>query len=313
MSRPPAVDQADREQYDQRDGEQQHRDRRRPRRVVALYLPEDVHRRHLRLEGYVPRYEDDRPELPHGARERQGRAGQDRRQQVGQDDLRERLQTARPERDRRLLHLLVQLQQDGLHRPHHERQRDEQERHHDRRARVGDVHAERALGAVERQERQPGDDGGQGEREVYDRVDYPLPPEGVPYQYPRDKRARDDVDGDDGQRGHDRDPQGGDGLGVRDRAHEPLHAAVGRAPHDGGERYQHYEAEVPGDYPPAYGTTLSALHRRSRLARGLRRGVGAHSVGAPISRLMSAITPFSESKNSSLTVSQPPRSAIVNR
>ena len=40
---------------------------------------------------------------------------------------------------------------------------------------VGDVDAERALRAVQRQERQPGDDGGQRERQVDEGVDDALP------------------------------------------------------------------------------------------------------------------------------------------
>ena len=49
-----------------------------------------------------------------------------------------------PSELRRLLHLGVELQQHGLHRPDDERQRHEQQREHDRRPRERDVDADRA-------------------------------------------------------------------------------------------------------------------------------------------------------------------------
>ena len=53
------------------------------------------------------------------------------------------------ERAGRLLHLRVELLQHGLHRADDERQRDEQQREHDRRPRVGDVDADRRARPVE--------------------------------------------------------------------------------------------------------------------------------------------------------------------
>src|SRR5215212_539896 len=73
MTRPPAVDQAQPEQYEQRDRKQHDGDRRGARRLSALYLPEDVDGGDLGLERLVARYEDHRAELAHGAGETQGR------------------------------------------------------------------------------------------------------------------------------------------------------------------------------------------------------------------------------------------------
>src|SRR5215203_3135486 len=73
MTRPPAVDQAQPEQYEQRDRKQHDGDRRGARRLSTLYLPEDVDRGDLGLERLVARYEDHRAELAHGAGETQGR------------------------------------------------------------------------------------------------------------------------------------------------------------------------------------------------------------------------------------------------
>ena len=70
---------------------------------------------------------------------------------------------------RGLLDLGVELLEHGLHRPHDERERHEHHREHDRHARVRDVDPDRGARAVEREDRQAGDDGRQREREVDDR------------------------------------------------------------------------------------------------------------------------------------------------
>src|SRR5919199_699862 len=123
MARPPAVEQANSEENDQRDREQHHRDSRSARRVVPLDLSEDVDRSDLGLERYIARDKYDRAELSYGAGEAQGGSGEDRGYQVGQDDPQESLELARPERDRCLLHVAVQLQQHRLYGPDDERER----------------------------------------------------------------------------------------------------------------------------------------------------------------------------------------------
>ena len=105
-----------------------------------------------------------------------------------------------PERRRRLLDVAVELGEHRLHGAHDERQGDEQEGDEHRRRRVGDVDAERAVGPVERQQHQAGDDGGQGERDVDEHLERPLAEELVAHQHPGDERAHDDVDDGDQER-----------------------------------------------------------------------------------------------------------------
>ena len=70
-----------------------------------------------------------------------------------------------------LLHLHVELDQHRLHRSHDERQRHEQQGDDDTGACVGQLESDRALGAVESQQHESGDDRRQGERQVDERVD----------------------------------------------------------------------------------------------------------------------------------------------
>ena len=82
----------------------------------------------------------------------------------------------------------VELEQHGLHRADDERQRDEQQREDDGGARAGDVDPDRRARPVERDQRQPGDDRRQREREVDDRVDDVLAAEVVADEHPGDDR-----------------------------------------------------------------------------------------------------------------------------
>ena len=98
------------------------------------------------------------------------------------------------ERPGRLLHVLVELVQDGLHGSNDERERHEEQREHDRRASERDVDADRRSGAVQRQEHEARDDGGQRERQVDHRVDEALAAKVVSDEDPRDQGADDAVD-----------------------------------------------------------------------------------------------------------------------
>ena len=93
----------------------------------------------------------------------------------GKTTRRNVLRLGRAERARRLLHLAIELREHGLHGAHDERERDEHQREHDRRPRERDVDPDRRLRAVEREQREPGDDRRQGERQVDDRVDDVFP------------------------------------------------------------------------------------------------------------------------------------------
>ena len=96
--------------------------------VVALDLAEDVDGRDLGVERQVPRDQHDRAELADRARERERDAGEDRRQQVREDDAPEDADRPRAEAGGRLLHLAVELEQHGLHGADDERQRHEEQR-----------------------------------------------------------------------------------------------------------------------------------------------------------------------------------------
>src|SRR5829696_1474752 len=313
MPPPPPVERVQRDQDEQRERQQQHRDRRRPWHVVDLDLVVDKDRGDLGLVRQVPGDEHDRAELSHGAGEAQGGTREYGWQQVGEDDPPEGRERARPERVRRLFHLAVQLRQNRLYGTNDERKRDEKERHHYRRSGVGDVEAKGALGSVERQQRQAGDDRGQGERKVDQGVDQPFTPESIPYQHPGDKRPRHDVDGHDDQRGPERQFQRRDRLRVGDGEHEAPEAVAEGTPHHRRQRYEHDEAQVDD-----HGPTGEGLVRPGGAGPRGRRHPGvagcAHSVGCPSSRLILAMTlVLGSSKNSASTFSHPPRLLMVNR
>src|SRR4051812_22605281 len=109
------ADGADCEEHEQRQREQDDRDRRRRRHGVRLDPPEDEHRRDLGLERQVAGDEDGRAELADRPRESERGAGQDRRHEVRQHDPAEDGERAGAERHGRLLHLAVELHEDGLH------------------------------------------------------------------------------------------------------------------------------------------------------------------------------------------------------
>src|SRR4029077_8334036 len=93
-------------------------------------------------------------------------------------------------------------------------------------------------------------------------------------------------------------------------------AAVERAHDDGRQRQQHDHAQPERGDAEAQRSRVGAPGGASGDLRGRRercRG-GAHlAVDTPASSSIFAIEPFSTSKNSSLTFSQPPRSSIVKR
>ena len=151
--------------------QQAHRHGGRRRRPVGLDLADDVERRDLGVEGDVARDEHERAELAERAGEGEAGAAEDRRDEVREDDAAEDGEGPRAERGGGLLHVAVELDQDRLDGPHHEGQRDEQQRDHDAGAREGEVQPDRAARAVEGEQGQAGDDGRQRERKVDEGVD----------------------------------------------------------------------------------------------------------------------------------------------
>src|SRR5829696_2159336 len=103
---------------------------------------------------------------------------------------------------------------------------------------VGDVDSERALRSIQREQRQPGDDGGERERQVDERVHDALAAELVPHEDPGDERARDRVDRHDRDREEQRQLERRDGLRAGDRPPERSEAAIERASDHRGQRQQ---------------------------------------------------------------------------
>src|SRR5438874_9429733 len=128
---PPSLQHVQQDEHDERDEEQDGRDRGRRRDVVALDLAVDVDGCHLRLERQVAGDQHRGAELADRPGEREGGAGQHRREQAGQEHPAEGREAAGPQRVRGLLDLRVELDEHGLHRPHDERQRDEEQRDDD--------------------------------------------------------------------------------------------------------------------------------------------------------------------------------------
>src|SRR5581483_9908235 len=127
MARRPPSKAADTEENGERDDEEQHGERRRPRGIPAVQPLEDVERRDLRLERQVARDEDHGAELADRARERERDAREQGRQEVREDDAAEDGDAVRAERRSGLLHVAVELDQHRLHRPDDERKRHEEE------------------------------------------------------------------------------------------------------------------------------------------------------------------------------------------
>jgi hypothetical protein len=232
MAGGPAANAADREQDAERERQEQQRERRRPLRIAAVEPLEDVDRRDLRLEREVAGDEDHRAELADRAREREGDAGEQGRQQVREDDAAEDAERARAERRSRLLHLAVELDQHRLHRAHDERQRHEQQRREHTDARERDP-------VVQRQQRQPRDDGRQGERQVDQDVDEALAGEVVTDERPGERRPQHRVDRHDRAGEHERQLERRRRLRVPD-ALPPVDAVRGER----GERQQDDQGQI---------------------------------------------------------------------
>ena len=109
-------------------------------------------------KGMLPEIRISEPYSPSARAKASSDAGEDAGQQVGEDDSPEDGEAAGAERGRRLLHLLVHLHQQRLHRADDEGQGDEAERDDDRDPGEGDVEAERAVGPVKGEQGQAGDD-----------------------------------------------------------------------------------------------------------------------------------------------------------
>ena len=110
------------------------------------------------------------------------------RQQVRENDSSKRRELAGSERHCCLLHLDVELDQHRLHRAHHERKSDEQQRDDDPRTGVRELEPDWAVDPVEREQHESRDDRREREWQVDQSVDDPLAAEVVAHEHPRDQR-----------------------------------------------------------------------------------------------------------------------------
>ena len=143
----------------------------------------------------------------------------------------------------------VELLQHGLDGADDERQRHEQERHHDRDPSEGDVDPDRAHRPVEREQRQPRDDRWQREREVDERVDEALARELVAHEHPRDRRAGDRVDRGDDEGAIERELDRRDRFRRGDRLPEAGEAPLVGLPDECREREEDDHGQVARDHP----------------------------------------------------------------
>src|SRR5205823_1758626 len=102
MPSSPVPEGADREQHAERDQEEQNGDRRGADRVARLDLARDVDRGNLGLERDVSRDQHDGSELADGAGKCKRDAGENRGEQVREDDAAEDRESPGAERLRRL-------------------------------------------------------------------------------------------------------------------------------------------------------------------------------------------------------------------
>src|SRR4249919_32779 len=133
----------DRQQAQERGGEQQRGDRDGAVVVVLLQADGDQQRRDLGLERQVSGDEDHRPVLAHRACEGQREAGQHRGRKFRQYHAAQRGEAIRAQRRGGLFLVAAERFEHGLHRAHRERQADEHQRDHDAGCRVGDLDAPR--------------------------------------------------------------------------------------------------------------------------------------------------------------------------
>ncbi len=170
----------------------------------------------------------------------------------GEDDPRDGAPAAGAERGGDFLRLAVDLFQHGLHGADDERQADEDQRHDDADGGEADLEAEpvvedraeRAVGRVERRQRDARDGGGERERQVDGGVEPAAAGEAVAHQHPGHEHAEEGVDDGGDQRRAEGKLQRCDDARVEGDAPELVPAQRGRADAEAGERDQDDERQV---------------------------------------------------------------------
>jgi hypothetical protein len=284
----PGLQRIDEEQQHERDQQHHHGHRGRAGVVVLLELADDDERRDLGHHGHVARDEDHRAILAHGTRERHRKAREQRRRDGGQNHLAEGLPARCAQARGGLFEFLFHILQHRLHRAHHERQADEDQRHHDARGPKRQHDAQRlqvlphpAIAREQRRKRDASDGGGQRKRQIDERIDDLLARESVAHQHPSDQQAEHQV--------HERsDQRGAKGQPVRGqharRAHgepELLPAQREGLGHQRHERQQHDRAQIKQRV--AQRQAKARQHAPWPTARGARHGCSGPQPGAKFS------------------------------
>src|SRR5262245_4079576 len=265
---------------------------------------DDQHRSDLRFVRHVPGDEHDRPVLTNGSGEGQGETGDERRQEIRDDDPAERLPPTRPEDHGRLFRLLVEGLEHRLDGSNDERKPGEHQDQHDPEFRVSPFDAERdqepakpPVRDVQRREHHPGHGCRQGERQVHQRVDHPLERELVAHQRPRDDQPEDDVDRGRLQGGGERRRVRGPRPVRPDGGPELREAERRRLQEAGPERDQDQNAQVEN--------RVAQAQREPGQHAAVHRGHGSGPPVAPIS--MSAHAARSSRQRSSSSSANDPR------
>lgn len=177
--------------------------------IVLLQLDDDQQRRDFGNRGQIAGNEDYRTVFAHGARECQGRAGDQRRHQRGQHDAPNGLKSRRAQCGGGFFGFLTEFHHHRLHGAHDEGQADKRQRDDNAQRRVGNLDAEMterrakpALRRVEGRQRNTGNGGGQSKGQVDQRVDQTFAWEAIADQNPGGDGPESSVD------------RGGDGRGA---------------------------------------------------------------------------------------------------
>ena len=166
-----------------------------------LQLADDDEGRDFRHHGDVACNEDDRAVFAHRPRKCHGKAGEQRGRDGGQDDLGEGLKTRGAQAGGSLFELFFSVFQHRLHRAHHKRQADKDQRNHDTRRleRQLNAHglqdlADPSIARQQRGQRDAGHCGGQRKRQVHQRIHNLFARKLVAHQHPRNQQAKHQVD-----------------------------------------------------------------------------------------------------------------------
>ncbi|SOY47396.1 conserved hypothetical protein [Cupriavidus taiwanensis] len=286
MAARPGLQQVDQQQQRERDHQHHHRHRGGAGVVVLLQLGIDHQRRDLGNHRHVARDKHHRAVLAGGARERQRKPGQQRRQDRRQDHAAEGLQPVGAEAGRGLFQFLLDIFEHRLHRAHHERQADKGQRHHHAQRRERDLDAERfevaadpAIAGEQRGQRDARHRGRQRERQVDQRIDQALADKAIAHQHPCHDQPEHRIDDGRDQRRAEAQLQRCHHARRRDRGPERVPRHRERLQERGRQRHQHDQRQVEQGEPERQAEARQhgeAL--RGRPARG-GRGAGLGRAG----------------------------------